>query len=227
MVSVFMVNAHGNTGSRSELNLKMWNNSTFVVLLDNYDYGKNTFFKQHNLTPGVHSLKVLKIKKNPYGNGFMKKVMYNGSITIPGNAKVVATITPNRQMDVKVVRNRVRKQYKSNVCMHEYDGCCAYSANKYVMNPSAFNQLMNSLSNESFDSNKLDMVEMALNYNNLNTGQVVTLMKQFSFESYKLKLAKMAYEKTVDKQNYFLVNNEFTFSSSSTNLNHFINQHYS
>jgi hypothetical protein len=46
-----------------------------------------------------------------------------------------------------------------------------------------------------------------------------------SFESTRLDFAKFAYTYTLDKENYYMVNNAFSFSSSVAELNNFIGQY--
>jgi hypothetical protein len=47
-------------------------------------------------------------------------------------------------------------------------------------------------------------------------------MSAFSFENEKLDIAKWAYPSCVDKENYYLLNSAFSFSSSKSNLNQFV-----
>ena len=61
-----------------------------------------------------------------------------------------------------------------------------------------------------------------LSSNCVNTDQVMQICKLFSFEQSKLDFAKHAYNKTVDKGNYFKVGEIFTFDASKTELNNFI-----
>ena len=43
-----------------------------------------------------------------------------------------------------------------------------------------------------------------------------------NFDSAKLEFAKLAYRNTIDRENFFMINNKFTFSSSVSELNNFI-----
>jgi len=47
-------------------------------------------------------------------------------------------------------------------------------------------------------------------------------MNMLTFESSKLELAKAGYAFVTDRQNFYLVNNSFTFDSSISELEHFI-----
>lgn len=86
-----------------------------------------------------------------------------------------------------------------------------------------FATLKNSINNQSFDSDKLSIAKQALNANHVTSQQALELMKLLTFESTKVEFAKLAYGKTVDRNNYYVVNDGFTFSSSVTELSNYIN----
>jgi len=90
------------------------------------------------------------------------------------------------------------------------------------MAPADFEQLKRTIDNAGFESTRLTIFKQALAYNYFTTAQVRDLMNLFWFESSKLDVAKLAYNKTVDPYNYYLVNNEFNFSSSVNALGDYI-----
>jgi len=214
----------------SELNLTLWDNSGFNVIIDNQSYNHVNNLYLSDLTPGIHSLRVVKTKRNKYGNGGFKQVLYSGNLHIPKNSNVIAIITLDRQLSLQIKKKKVvshnnyTSQHKHNIGLgcNEYYGCFP---TQYIMGEYEFGQLVNMLNETSFDSDKLIIVKQMLINNNLNTEQVTLLANQFTFDSNKLTFAKMAYSKTVDKQNYFLVSNVFTFSRSIQSLNEYINQY--
>lgn len=92
-----------------------------------------------------------------------------------------------------------------------------------AMNEYEFNGLLNTLNNASFDNTRLTIANQAIMNNYLTVNQVKLIMNVFSFESNRLSFAKSAYARTLDKQNYYLVNDAFSFSSSIHSLNNYIN----
>ncbi len=239
--------AHVNHG-KSELNLKLWNNSYFKVRIDNHSYGKTTSLQLGNLSPGLHRVKITKHKKGHHHSGFVQ-VLYNGTIKIPKNSKVLAMVTPHRGLKLKVVKKQHghHNPHGGNHPCNHYGECnssCDDDGSgygnggyghddygnggyNYEMNQVSFNQLLQTVSNETFDSDRLDVIKIALMYNDLNTSQVAILMSQFTFDSDKLTFAKLAYPKTVDKENYYLVSNGFTFSRSKNKLLNYIENYHS
>jgi hypothetical protein len=82
-------------------------------------------------------------------------------------------------------------------------------------------RLKTTIDNQSFDSNKLAIAKQAAAANRMTAAQIAGLVKMMTFESNKLALAKAAYPNCIDRNNYYLVNDAFTFSSSVTELTNF------
>lgn len=224
------VKANYNYGT-SELNLKLWNNSPFLVVFDNQTYNTSNNLFLTNLTSGIHSLKVIKVKNNRYGNGGFKQVLYSGTIKIPKNTNVNAIVTQHQQLNLALSKKEdgyhhndysSQHNHNQNIGCNEYYGC---NMPLKRMDELAFNQLLVMLDEATFDSSKLSILKQVVLTNHFNVEQVAIIATQFTFDSNKLSFAKLAYSKTIDKQNYFLVGNVFTFNSSVENLNDFINQY--
>lgn len=85
-----------------------------------------------------------------------------------------------------------------------------------------FMALQAAIRQASFDSDKLMIANQFISKNTISSKEVADLMGLMTYESNKLELAKNAYEACYDKQNYFLVNQAFTYSNSIRQLNAFI-----
>lgn len=92
----------------------------------------------------------------------------------------------------------------------------------YPMQPDAFQAAKNSIAKQPFDDNKLMIAKQVITSNCLLTSQVKELAKMFTFEDRKLEFAKFAYGYTLDINNYFVINDVFTFPSSVEDLNDYI-----
>lgn len=236
ITSISLITLHANGYySTSELNIQLWNNKPFKVVLDNQPFAKTSYFTMANITPGSHRLKIVTQKHNHKGAVFTK-VLYNGFITISPNTIVSATVKPNFNLAIFSQSNSYFQHSNwsygsgntSCGCNHQYfnkkcnNGCSNSKYNK-PMGHKRFNRLLGVINQTSFDKSRLMIAKQALNNNLFTTVQVTQIMQQFSFESTKLKFAKKAYLNTVDKNNYYLVHNEFAFNSSIKNLTHYIN----
>lgn len=85
-----------------------------------------------------------------------------------------------------------------------------------------FDGIKNSINKISFNSSKESQLKSITRGRCFTVDQIKQLLNLFSFESSKLDLAKYLYEFCIDKQNYFRVNEVFSFSSSVDDLNRFI-----
>lgn len=98
-------------------------------------------------------------------------------------------------------------------------GDCSYSGS---MNQGDFSAALSTIKNSSFDETKLSTAKQILSSNCLKADQVVQICNLFGFDESKLEFAKFAYTHTIDRSNYFKVNNVFSFSSSKEELNDYI-----
>lgn len=92
----------------------------------------------------------------------------------------------------------------------------------FPMNPSAFSQALTQVKQQNFESTRLTVAKQIINSNFFTSEQVRKLMTQMSFESSRVELARYAYNKVLDPQNYYVVNNAFSFSSSVNELNNYL-----
>lgn len=109
-------------------------------------------------------------------------------------------------------RKRYKRKYKIDDWEHYETG----------MSSARFNKLLQSIDDAGFESNRLNLFEQAMSNNHINSNQLIQVMKAMSFESSRIKVAKMAYSKLVDKDNTYKINNGFSFSSSRDDFNRFL-----
>ncbi len=95
-------------------------------------------------------------------------------------------------------------------------------AGSYGMMPGDFTSAVNTIKKEGFDETKLSTAKQIAGGNCLTTSQIVEICKTFGFEETKLTFAKFAYHHCTEPNNYFKVNNVFSFSSSSEELSKYI-----
>ncbi len=239
---------------KSELNIRLWDNGMFTVVLNNQQFPTPSVnFSMGNLQPGNHSIKVFRNFVNPYGYGGHVKMVYNGFVMIKPNTNIFTFINPHGQLVVESVMPRHNKGYGygnnwnnwnnnssyngygSNYGNYQYNNnygsnnqnCGGYGGYGYSYGMSAeqFSQLKLTIGNTSFDNTRLSIMKQATSANQLTTSQVNELLGMLSFESTRLDFAKFAYTYTLDKENYYMVNNAFSFSSSIAELNNFIGQY--
>ena len=185
---------------------------------------KNNSITLSYLAEGYHQVKIFREKK---GRGFAfgrnDVVVYNNSVFLKRGFHL--DITVNRFGKVLVDERRIDRDddwYQDED--DYYDNGNGGWNNGYVnvMNGREFEVLKESLRKEWFEANRLISVRFIIDKNNFTTQQVKELMLLFTFEKNRLEIARYAYSKTVDKKNYYLVNEVLTFSSSKDELARFI-----
>lgn len=97
-----------------------------------------------------------------------------------------------------------------------------------AMHPQAFQRAKRSVNVQNFEQDRLRVAKQIVRANALRAVQVKQLVALMSFESSRLKLAKMAYSHVIDPDRYYLVNDAFRFNSSVRELdNHIANADFS
>lgn len=86
-----------------------------------------------------------------------------------------------------------------------------------------FKQMLSTLKAKTFESDKVSIAKQLFRTNCYTVAQVKEILTLFTFESNRLDLAKFAYSCTFDYDNYYQLNDLFTFSSSIDELNDYIN----
>lgn len=220
----------------STLTLSMSNNEAFTLTFDNsiFDTPSN-IYNINNVQPGDHFVKIVKMPaSNPGGPCGLPLVVYSGYINIPAGSQVNAMISGINQVAMNI--QPLYSAYGSTGCNnsgHHNDHCNNGYSNgtghcgtgmsyPSYMSDHDFNSLKNSVSSKSFDSSRLTVAKQGIKGSKLSSRQVAELMDILTFESTKLELAKYAYSFVADKQNYYLVNDSFTFSSSISELDRYI-----
>ena len=85
-----------------------------------------------------------------------------------------------------------------------------------------FSSAKSSIANKSFADDKMILAKQIIKSNCVSTDQVIGIMNLFDFEDAKVEFAKAAYTQTTDPQNYYKVNDAFTYSDSIDELNDFL-----
>ncbi len=85
-----------------------------------------------------------------------------------------------------------------------------------------FDDIKENINSKSFSDTKITVLKEAMPTRCISSVQVKELMGLFSFETDKLTVAKYLYKFTSDKQNYYKVNDGFSFSTSIEELKDYL-----
>ena len=94
-----------------------------------------------------------------------------------------------------------------------------------AMKNNDFAQAKESLRREWFENTRLETAKQIIDQNYFTSKQVKEMVLLFTFENNRLDIAKYAYGKTVDKGNYFVMNDAFTFNSNKEKLSEYIREY--
>jgi hypothetical protein len=92
----------------------------------------------------------------------------------------------------------------------------------YPMTDLDFQHVKETISSKSFEDSKLTIAKQVVSSTCLFASVVEQFLELFSFESTCLEFAKYAYKYTFYQGNYYTLNDAFTFESSISELNEYI-----
>lgn len=95
----------------------------------------------------------------------------------------------------------------------------------FPLSEEEFSSLSSAIKNESFEENKLNVVEIAVRSSFFTIDQVIRLVDLITYSAGKIKTVELTYPKVVDKYNAHLLFNAFTYSSDKEKLKEIINRH--
>ena len=93
------------------------------------------------------------------------------------------------------------------------------------MNNADFSKAKETLRREWFENTRLETAKQIIDQNYFTSQQVKEMVLLFTFENNRLDIAKYAYGKTVDKGNYFIMNDAFTFNNNKEKLSEYIREY--
>ena len=98
-----------------------------------------------------------------------------------------------------------------------------YAPNGYrVMSPQDVEGLAAALKQRSFESTRLEVAKDALSQTSLYAQDLQRLLRCFDFEASRVELAKFAYARVADPQNFYRVYEAFQFDASVRELQQFV-----
>lgn len=211
----------------STVEIRMWDNSEFVILFNNKSYGNRTNIILNNVVTGRHQVKIYKRVYERQSRQHRMHLILDDVIVVNARQKLSYIVSRDNQLHLMRTQRPVRPQHLEHrpAPITQLPYCEeTYYSGPAVMSAEDFSILQQMVSNTSFEETRLALIKQAIGSRAVSTQQVLSLMNMMSFESTRLELAKWAYSKTIDRENYFIVNQGFSFSSSTSDLANFIAQ---
>jgi len=232
LLVVIMNAAH----SQSRFSISSVSKSAIRVMIDGNRYNVigNTLMI-NNLRPGFHSVKIYRqnrgVKSNQFSNNY--QLVYSARVNV--RPQYHADITINRFGKAFYDERPISYGYNNdddwtdhdpnhddwNNDNNNWDTNNDFNANR-PMNAQSFERFKMSLKNESFDETRSTIAKQVISTNWFTTVQVKEVLGFFPFENSKLDIAKYAFKFTVNRGDYFMLADEFSFSSNKEELMRYI-----
>ena len=249
LLSISLLAAPKGIGTRlkSMLTVKSVDRGAIHVVVDGRRFEPNdNYMRIQGIESGSHNIKIYRERSASLFILSYKKydVVFNNFITIRPNTNVMISV--DRFGKATLIENRMdgwgmgraEKDWDRN---HEFnydrginqgdfdkdrDGKFGDYETDYGygqgMNDREFNSVLQQISKEWLETNKMKSATQIVTTNSLSSAQVKQMILLFNFESNKLELAKQAYQNTVDKKNYYMINDVFSFNGSKDELARYI-----
>lgn len=146
--------------------------------------------------------------------------MNNGTVTQSSSSSTVTTTSSSSGSSPKQYNHQQQSTVgESQNVSTGSTGCRA------AMTSASFDKMKQSVEAKPFSDTKMSTAKVATKNNCMSVNQVKEICKLFSMDDDKLTYAKFAYDYCVDKGNYYMVSDVFSFSSTTDELNKFIESH--
>ncbi|MGV3598307.1 MAG: DUF4476 domain-containing protein [Bacteroidota bacterium] len=196
------------------------NNYTITIGAQSLNFYGSQFFLE-NMSAGLQMVSVRYITTTT--NGSTWQTTYNGAVNFEANTRLFATV------DAYGVLRITQREAIGQVPPINFQPAPNVCPNPQPQQPQIMfatqqqaDDLVKRLKNIPFDSKKVLTAKNALKSNHFTAQQVKQVLLTFTFDSYKLDVAKYAYDVSHDKSNFFAVGDAFSFSSYADELEKYV-----
>ena len=205
--SLFTVSTTGNSNIRLRFNDKQYS------LQD-----RSATFQ--NVKPGNYAVVI-----------YQQRAGTNGSAEYAEVFNSIITIKPQTHLEICVLRFGKTVKDESTAMPDDWNN--DYDTNPVASNVNGgelkkipdniqFDKIKKAVKDQYYDQEKLVYAKVIVKDNWFIASQVTELCSLFSYDDAKLNMAKYAYDRCVDKGNYFNVTNVFYYSENKNELMRFI-----
>lgn len=225
--------------AQSKLSITMVGNGAIRAVIDDRNYiCQDNSLTIEDLAPGYHSVKLFLVRKERWNNAAYGQQVYNANLLIKSQyytdivvnrfGKTLVDEQPLTRGDYYDNMDRGNGGYGGNngKDWDNHDNRPGQGYNNprapQQMSDDAFAMAREAIRKESFDNTRMTVAQQIADNNYFTTAQVKELVKLFAFEDRKLDFAKYAYARTLDRNNYFTINEVFSFSRTKEDLADYI-----
>src|SRR5687768_890435 len=219
MFSLFLVISAFAATNPSRLSITSFSSAVLTVEVDGNRYERVPgSLVINDLPSGYHKIKVyeLGIERRGFRKVDSYNLIYSSSLLLKPLHHINIAISPTGRVRISeeaIRRNRNdRDDWGRNNPRNDngwYDRDRDGRGYNQPMNDRMFMAAKETIRRESFDKDKLMVAKQIVSNNMFNSSQVKELVQLFSFDDAKVELAKFAYTKTFDRNNYFIIYDAF------------------
>ncbi|MEP6675397.1 MAG: DUF4476 domain-containing protein [Ferruginibacter sp.] len=217
----------------TKLTINSNNKKNLTIMVDGYTKtnGFDNVTSLGDLNSGSHNIKIYEATRTGFFGRRSNKTLYDGNMYLRANFETIVSVSGNGKIDISehpFFNGRDNKGYDNRNDGRrnddKRDDKWENNGRKYnqPMSIQSFEQFKQSIRREAFDNTKQNIAMQVLSSSYLSAEQVKQVVQLFSFDQSKLAIAKYAYSNCTDKENYYCVNDAFSFSSSKDELSRYI-----
>jgi len=202
------------------LMIKSAERSPIVVIVDGkcFDIGSNSIMIS-GLEPTYHHVKVYQQSfQGSVGSfGYNRDVLFNGPVLLKPRTNLTIAVD---ECGAITMNETTRRKREFGDTWNGGRNYYPFSNGTYsrAMNDFEFDRVLWAISKENFETNRMTSAQQVISANYFTTAQLKQLLRLFNFESNKLQLAELGYDKVVDQSNYYSLSDQFSFNSSRDEL---------
>jgi len=210
------------------LTVKSATRADIVVVVDDkrYDLGTNAIMIS-DLDPCEHDVIVYQEQTSSPVNYFQKTFdkVFCSSVELKPRTNLVIAIDECGAITMNEIASR-RPVFGDSWDGKNYfhDNNSINSAYSNAISNYDFSRVLWAISKESSETNRMRSAEQIIHTNYFTVYQVKQLMELFCSDESKLDIAKLAYDKTVDRYDYYALNDVFKSENSRDELSRCINR---
>ncbi|MBL7683417.1 MAG: DUF4476 domain-containing protein [Flavipsychrobacter sp.] len=221
---------------RSIIKVRLSDNSRLAVSINDRYYDKQgTSITIGDLPAGRHYIKIYRYVPYATGRGGKARVVYSGGIRL--SEGTISEFTYDvRRNEIYATTEFIDDTYDDRRDDRRDDRYDDRRDDRYEERDDIYNNrrgrvwtqqdmsdLKKRVDDRMMDGEKQKLMQSVLQDRRYTTEQMRTMLNWLSFESTKVEVAKWGYDNVSDKQNYWKLESEFTFSSSKDEFNNYIN----
>ncbi len=156
-----------------------------------------------------------------YENGYL---VYRSQINIKNNSRMVLDFFTDHGLfllETVPVQSYGFNEW-DDIWNNPYGNSGNYGYYGNVMDSRTFSLFVNAVEDISFDKERLNFINTQAKTANFTSAQIKAVLDEFSFDEQRLAAAKILYNKCVDRNNYFMVYETFSFDRYKNDLMKYI-----